>query len=246
METIESSYQRGVPALVSYEPWPLEGHSKWTVLSDTAAGDYDSVIRSAAQAVATLEQPILIRFGHEMDINELYPWSGRNPAKYIAAYQHVVSLFEQEGATNVLWVWSPGGFIDADRYYPGDAFVDYIGITILEYSGWERDGGYLEPRPITELINEKYQLFHRLGKPIIISELGVDLPDDLKAQAIKDVINSLPSFPRIRAVVYFNSRNPVTPLMDEQPTWSLTDAERELLIDSLARSRWIESPVGKK
>lgn len=240
LEQIEASYRRGVPILLSYEPWPLEGYSQWSILSDTAKGEYDNVIRAAAQSVDALEQPILIRFGHEMDIDRLYPWSGRNSEKYVAAYQRVVDIFREEGATNVLWVWSPGGTLDAEQYYPGDAYVDYVGVTILEYTEWELDAGYLEPRPIKDLINEKYHLFLNLDKPMIIAELGIDLEEELKTDAMSNVVDSLPYFPKIRAVVYFNDRNPPTPVMVERPDWALSEEQRTLLIESLAASTWVE------
>lgn len=240
LEQIESSYRRGVPVLLSYEPWPLEGHSQWSVLSDTAKGEYDNVIRAAAQTVAALEQPILIRFGHEMDIDRLYPWSGRNPEKYVAAYQQIVNIFREEGATNALWVWSPGGMLDAKQYYPGDTYVDYVGVTILQFTAWEFDAGYLEPRPIKDLINEKYQLFLNLHKPMIISELGVDLEEELKTDAIRSFVASLRYFPQIRAVVYFNDRNPPMTDIAERPDWALSEDQRTLLIEELAASPRVE------
>jgi cellulose synthase (UDP-forming) len=231
---IEATYARGVPVMLTWEPWPLDGYSPWVVLSDTANGKYDDVIRSAAETVAAIDQPILIRFAHEMDITGLYPWSGKFDDRYIAAYQHVVDIFREEGATNVLWVWSPGGTLDAGRYYPGDAYVDYVGYTVLQYTDWELDAGYDEPRPVKDLINEKYRLFQTFGKPMIVAEFGIAIDPDLEDDALADTIASLPYFPEIRAVLYFNDRNPVTPLMTERPDWTLSDAQREILANALA------------
>jgi cellulose synthase (UDP-forming) len=246
IEEIDALYRSGVPVLLTYEPWPLDGHSRWRVLSDTSDGEYDDVIRAGARAIASLDQPMLIRFGHEMDINLLYPWSGRNPDRYVQAYQRVVTLFREEGATNVLWVWSPGGTLDAGRYYPGDAFVDYVGFTVLQYTVWELEAGHDEPRPIKDLLNEKYQLFLDFNKPMIVAEFGVNLTTDLENVALRDVIVSLPDFPHIRAVVYFNDRNPVNPVMNERPNWALTAGQRNLLAEALTESSWIEPPPGQR
>src|SRR5581483_11611117 len=83
----------------------------------------DAFIRQRADAIAALAQPLFIRWFWEMDGNRNLQYS-ESPAVYIAAFQHIVTLFRQEGATNVSWVWCPNasGFSDgsAQQYYPGD------------------------------------------------------------------------------------------------------------------------------
>jgi cellulose synthase (UDP-forming) len=51
---------------------------------------------------------------------------------YQQAFRHVVSLFRDEGADNVRFVWSPAGETNALDYYPGGDVVDYVGLTVLE------------------------------------------------------------------------------------------------------------------
>ncbi len=42
------------------------------------------------------------------------------------------TIFGQEGDTNVRWVWSPNvksdGYAPFDKVYPGDTYVDRLGI----------------------------------------------------------------------------------------------------------------------
>jgi cellulose synthase (UDP-forming) len=241
VDQIDQSYANGVPVLLSVEPWPLDGRSQSTLLGDIAGGSYDTVIQNMAHTVRSLHQPILLRFGHEMDMTNLYPWAQGDPAAYIAAYRHVVDIFRADEVTNVLWVWSPGGEIDAPSYYPGDSYVDYVGTTILEYTLWETDLAHVEtPRPLSELISEKYRLVEQFHKPIILAEVGVDLDPALKLQRVEEMIQALPNFPAVRAVVYFNDRNPLNTFAPDEPDWTLNSQEIETLRAVIAQSPWVE------
>ena len=240
---IRESYESGTAVMLTYEPWPLDDDRSGSILSDITAGDYDEILGRAARTVRNLEQPILLRFGHEMELGDLYPWAGNNPVKYQQAYRHVVTRFNEEGASNVIWVWSPAGTLDALDYYPGDAYVDYVGMTVLEYIRWEREAGYTPPREFKELINEKYQLLSSLGKPMLLAETGVALAPADKRASIQQMIELLPWFPQIRGVIYFNDQNPRTAAIDDRPVWTLSDKDRRVLaksLDNLAARMMVE------
>ena len=50
-------------------------------------------------------------------------------AKFRAAWIHTWTLFQQEGATNVEWVWCPNnGNYPYKGFYPGDRYVDWVGV----------------------------------------------------------------------------------------------------------------------
>jgi beta-mannanase len=96
--------------------------------SKIAAGDYDSLIRSDARELKGLPGPVLVRWFAEMDNGQSRPYVA-SPASYIAAWRHIVDIFRSAGANNVYWVWCPGSgdFAPgiAQRYYPGNAYVDW-------------------------------------------------------------------------------------------------------------------------
>jgi beta-mannanase len=67
-----------------------------------------------------------------------YPWGAavgaNSPADYVTMWRHIHALFDAKGieATRLQWVWSvnnedAGGF-SAEQFYPGDAYVDWVGI----------------------------------------------------------------------------------------------------------------------
>ncbi|RKT15984.1 glycosyl hydrolase family 26 [Streptomyces sp. 1114.5] len=104
-------------------------------LAAIAAGDTDDYVRGVAKAVAKLNLPIAISIAHEMN-GDWYPWGRQaaSPEDFVAAWRHVHDLFDQAGATNVIWVWSPNITVPAPNtrlapYYPGDTYVDWAGMT---------------------------------------------------------------------------------------------------------------------
>ena len=67
-----------------------------------------------------------------------YPWSvtAANAADYAAAFAHIATLAHNFTGAKITVVWnpnvevSPGGWsgVTPDKYYPGDAYVDVIGL----------------------------------------------------------------------------------------------------------------------
>ena len=93
----------------------------------------------------------------------------------------MIDVARVDGASNILWVWSPGGAVDSLSFYPGARYVDYVGISVLEYTRWELEiAKAAEPRLLSTLIQEKYDLLAPLEKPMILAEIGIDLNPALK------------------------------------------------------------------
>jgi hypothetical protein len=106
-----------------------------------AAGAHDEYVRGFARSVRDSGlRTVYLRYAHEMN-GDWYPWS-HDPAGYIAAWRHVVELFRAEGATNARFVYSfnPNLFQDDAtwrsgfwRYWPGGAYVDLVGATMINF-----------------------------------------------------------------------------------------------------------------
>jgi len=72
-----------------------------------------------------------------------YSWGHRHtsPAVFVAAWRHIVTVFREQGATNVTWMWTiniidkHGGIPSPARWWPGSAYVNWVGI----------DGYYFKP-----------------------------------------------------------------------------------------------------
>lgn len=198
---------RGETPLVSWQLYK-SGYSGPTIpLSQVAAGAYDGDLRrAAAEAKEMPFGEILIRFGHEMNGN-WYGWSG-DPAAFVAAWRHVVSLFRAEGVTNVKWVWSANvdnGSYPFGAYFPGDEWVDYTG---LDGYNWGTAGvGANRWESLGQVFSSSYKQLTELStKPVIITELSSSEVGGDKAAWIREgFLKTIPqSFPRVNAVVWFD------------------------------------------
>ena len=218
--------------MITLESWPWEwnGMGRETLLQDIVAGKYDPTLRRIFQVIQQQSpQPILIRWGHEMEIVGQYPWSTDNPKAYIAAYRYIVDFARETGTDNLVWVWSPAGNKTAQKYWPGKSYVDAIGISIYANKAWNYKNQQKVPS-FKQLLLEKYWLVKRYQEPLIAAEVGVAGTKAEKEQWIADAMQTLPSFTEIKAWIYFNQVQPdIVPLPIGQPHWEL-DRDRIALL----------------
>jgi cellulose synthase (UDP-forming) len=217
-KALASARKLGRIPMITIEPWPC-GSQDENLLREIVSGMYDDRIRSLAREIRKFSefQEVWVRWGHEMDLSGLYPWSG-DPQQYIEAYRRVVHIFSEESPGVVKFIWSPAGG-KAEKYWPGPEYVDYIGITILCDRRWEEQAGFNEPRSFEALLNEKYWLL-KYGKPLIIAELGISCSPECKRNWLLEARAALSKFPGVKAVVYFNAVNAHAP-GGYRPDWRI-------------------------
>jgi hypothetical protein len=193
-------------------PWPdsrvLDDHRRgrlglisWrgTDLATIASGQYDGMIRARARSVRALGFPIFLRPMHEMN-GTWYPWCCE-PERYRSVWRRIHAIFEEEGATNVAWVWSPtasvGGWSD---YYPGDRYVDWIGVSVYN---WGSAGPPSTWRSLSRIITPFYAGFGDGDKPIMLAEVGSAEQGGDKARWILDAAATLKArFPAVKAWIH--------------------------------------------
>jgi beta-mannanase len=193
--------REGAVPMITWEPWGQP-------LRQIAAGRYDAYLRSSARDARRWGRPILLRFAHEMN-GDWYPWgTGKNSQlTYVRAWRQVVRIFRKQGADNVRFLWTPnidtGGWPLIKRLYPGDRWVDWVGLSGFSWGGpwpWESafDVFHSTYRPITRMTK----------KPFLIAETSAGEIGGDKARWIERTFaKDLPRMPRVRAVVWFNRRH---------------------------------------
>jgi hypothetical protein len=217
---------RGVIPFIWWEPVnPNDlGDGTYSRHRNISDGDHDAYIRSFARAAAAFGGPLLLRFAHEAN-GSYFPWAvgkfDNTEGTFIAAWRHIHDIFEDEGATNVGFVWSvsreacPGTCNPYAGLYPGDAYVDVLG-----FSGY--NWGTLDGKKWISM----YDLYRAVvtdlvaigSKPIIVAETGSsDLGGD-KAAWIRDGYREVyERLPQIDGIVYLNAD-----LRDDgHPDWRL-------------------------
>ena len=210
---MDAVVSRGAVPMVTWEPWDhTKGvHQPRYTLESINRAKHDAYIRKWARDAATWGKPFYLRFAHEMN-GDWNSWSpgvnGNTASQYIAAWKRVVNIFRQERATNVRWVWSPNveynGSMPFKRVYPGDSYVDWVGIDGYNWgtsnpdSTWTRLGTIFGP--------SYDKLAAMTNKPMMIAETAsTELGGDKVTWIRQAFLNDVPSrLPRIRAVIWFH------------------------------------------
>jgi len=120
-----------------------------------AHGDKDADIDRLGDWSQKTRRPIFLRPGYEFD----GPHNHYAPKDYIQAYRRIVDRFRKHGVQNVAYVWHSYASVGSsriDQWYPGDDYVDWVGI-----SYFNQPQSYMQP----------VLTFARArGKPVMICE----------------------------------------------------------------------------
>ncbi|MEU5095342.1 glycosyl hydrolase [Streptomyces sp. NPDC020996] len=154
-------------------------------LADIAKGGQDAYIRRLAGQIAAYDGPLALSFAGEMN----GPWNSwgpkhSKPADFVASWKRVHDIFTARGVTNVIWVWTPhvvdsGTTAELRPYYPGSAYVDWVGL--IGYYG-PIDGTAFS-RLFTPTLR---QIAGFSSKRVLIAETGVAQSDQKEAR-IRDL-----------------------------------------------------------
>jgi cellulose synthase/poly-beta-1,6-N-acetylglucosamine synthase-like glycosyltransferase/beta-mannanase len=210
VQLIDSIYRNGSLPMITWEPWgSLFNHdagNERKIFARIVEGDFDAYLQRFARQIRSFARPVFIRFAHEFD-NPFYPWSaqGENTAEeFRAAWKYVHDLFIREGAHLAIWVWNPWKPATAEAYFPGMAYVDWLGVTGLNYGTLNPDGKALSFRHL-------YEPFHQLpifraGLPVIVSEAGSLRDGSNQEKWMQEALADIDTtFREIKALVFFNS-----------------------------------------
>jgi beta-mannanase len=186
-------------------------------------GHFNPFIGRFARGAAEWGHVFLMDFGHEMNINQA-AWSGwcnggprGGPEQFQRAYRYLHDRFVEQAATNVRWVWTPNfqslplePWNDPERYYPGDAYVDWIGTNAFN---WGASSRYTEHRfrsfeDIVGPILDRMALLHPTRPQIVIEAGSVDGDGGSRAAWVAGALESIARRPQVHAVIYYSYDHP--------------------------------------
>ena len=132
--------------------------------------------------------------------------AGRNGVRAVTshAYQRAVDVCRKNNTT-AKFMWSPKGNSSLVNFYPGDSFVDIVGLSVFALQQYDKDN-FGKERTFAEILAPGYQQAVKFGKPIIVAELGYEGDSDYVKRWAETVAKPDPQFPQLRAIVYFNDR----------------------------------------
>jgi len=160
---------------------------KTFTLNKIIAGEFDVDLRAWAHDAKAFGSPILVEWGTEPNGN-WFGWNGKwnggaaaGPARYIAAYRHIVDLMRAEGADNLQWVWHVNWYDEPEakwnafeNYFPGNNYCDWVALSAY---------GPITPKTSEGIESFRFKIdeaYPRLttvapNKPVIFAEFGCDL-----------------------------------------------------------------------
>jgi len=183
--------------------------------------NYDTV-RTTLNTLNSYNKPMFIRFANEMNCSSL----GDEPEKYVQIFRNVAAMVHEY--PNFAVVWSPNdlGALDRDYkyYYPGDEYVDWVGISCYPIKYFQNNPNELARDKIFFMTGEnsfttnrlkpllKFMEDNNINKPVMISEGAVEVenlqnePHEKWAEPrIRNMLyNVIMKYPQVKLINYFN------------------------------------------
>ena len=205
---VTRAWQQGRLPLLTWESRPIAaGNNSNSApeysLPTIIGGGFDAYLHQYAKDIIATGLPVAIRLDHEMN-GTWYPWSerngsnkpinGNNVGDYVKMWRHVHDIFQQEGANNlVIWTWAPNIINNMQPpshatqeflagYYPGDAYVDWVGLSGYLRPPWRAGNDFTFSYTYDSSLA---QLRALTSKPILLAEVGASETDGHKPAWVK-------------------------------------------------------------
>lgn len=223
--------ERGRSVLVTIEPWtwsPSDRNTPEALMEGIESGRYDANVTAICDILSQFKSDVTVRWAQEMeDGSGQFIWANWEPEIYIAAYRRVVDLCrastDQVEGLEFDYMWSPLGLDDFEVYYPGDDYVDVVGLSVFGLQDWEREilG---EEQSFRSILTPRYEKALQFGLPIVVAELGYLGSAEYVDRWTNDVRQDLEGFPMLQSVIYF-SQTEVYPWPDGYglPDWRIPE-----------------------
>ncbi len=214
---------KGCVPVITWEPWNAatkQGIDTKALL----AGRYDVYLASFAQRLRAFGKPVFLRFAQEMNGN-WYPWSGKKlgAEKYIAVWRYTKNFLDKHGAANVRWIFAvnwedvPSQGNHFTSYYPGGAYVDFVGVDGYNWGNLKSGMSWMSFRKIfTQRCAQAWRIFH---KPVLITEFASTSHGGDKAKWIHDALTEMKSMAGLSGFILFN--------VDKETDWSFHAGKEE-------------------
>ncbi|MBR0599997.1 glycoside hydrolase family 26 protein [Sinanaerobacter chloroacetimidivorans] len=187
-------------------------NSKRNMVYEVLDGKYDTYLKNYAKDVAESDYPVLFRLGNEMN-GDWCVYSSYHTAKdteiYKAFYRYIYQIFQKEGADNVIWVWNPNGksfpdfkWNDELCYYPGDEYVDVVGMTSYNTGTYYEGETWLEFDHMYDALYEKY--INVYEKPLMITEFSSSSVGGDKEAWVDNMFRHITKYDRIKIAIWWD------------------------------------------
>ena len=211
-ETVKALHARGITPMIWWvyvDPKDPYGNRNFGQYARIINHHHDAYIKQWAKAARDVGRETggktIIRFGHESD-GTWFAWSTslyqNTPTKFQKAWRQIWKKFNKVDAIpHVRFLWSQ--IKPRANHYPGDRYVDFVGLTLLnpgttEGDPWKRakdvlDGKVSKARKVTK-------------KPIIGAEIGSGHGGGDKGEWVRQLYTrAYYKHPYVKGLVYLNA-----------------------------------------
>jgi len=228
---IDSVYAKNSVPLIAWEPWLTSNNTdsiaKKHVFDMITEGYFDRYILNISEKFKSFQKPIFLRFAHEFD-NSFYPWyvDKNESLKFKSAWIHVYEIFKRNNAQNVIWVWNPWSPDAVETFYPGQEYVDWIGLDILNYNKYSKEGKTVSFDSLYVPFRKK--IMNLPETPVMLAELGSLGNSKEKGEWLQNAMKSIENkYHEVKSVIFFSSKfdnnHPYGIESDVNLDWSLPE-----------------------
>lgn len=211
MDIVRKNYDDGrYSELTLQSPLNMTGRNMMYEILD---GNYDKFLISIAKDIADFGHPVFVRLFNEMNgdwCNYSAYHTSRDTMIYKKVYRYIWNVFADQGAcANTLWIWNPNGgsfpdytWNDQRCYYPGDKYVDIVGITAYNTGNYYKDEKWTE-------FTEKYDPIYReitaeYSHPIFITEFSCAVRGGDKLSWINTMFEEIQKYKKIKVAIWWD------------------------------------------
>jgi Glycosyl hydrolase family 26 len=194
-------------------------------------GGRDANLKALADWIKAKNLPVFLRIGYEFNGS----WTGHpnNKIGFINAYRYIASKLQQYGASQVAFVWQSdgqGSEAELAAFYPGDAYVDWVGYTQFDLKG-EGMLAFAKAHNKPVMIAEASPLRFNLAKAA-----------DADGKAAWDgwfqpLLDHMKAHPEIRALAYINDNWPAKAMWVGNAQFNTADTRIQR--SAYVKAKWI-------
>jgi cellulose synthase (UDP-forming) len=184
--------------LINWEP-SLFNNEAW---AQVHSGKHNEYLEIFAAKLRAYQDPVFISFAPGCDQKGKTDTETNSPQEFIKAWQHIYTFLHQLGVSNITWIWSPKD-PSAISFYPGTKFVDWIGVSCLNYGNATEDDDRFSFSQLYTPFRNKLGSFQ---KPFMITELGSPKDEDQVTWYTEAFKNIKEKYREIRAVILFDQK----------------------------------------
>lgn len=177
----------------------------------------DETIRSFARGAKKFGHPFLFRLNNEMN-SDWVNYSGvaalSDPEIFIENWRRIYDIFQEEGVDNAIWIFNPNAedcppchWNSFTAYFPGESYVNMIGMTGYNTGTYYADLFYEKWRTFDEIYQEPYERYMSFYSdyPFIITEFASSSIGGDKVAWINDMFQSIVEYPNIKMALWWSS-----------------------------------------